>query len=150
MSVLPANIDLQLRNVMGRDRYRLTRRWREIQQLPEPKRAPALERWEEQLAQSQRSYQQRQALLPEVISYPNLPVSDKRAEIAELIRDHQVVVLAGETGSGKTTQLPKICLELGRGVSGMIGHTQPRRWPLIPWPAALPTGWIAPLASKWG
>lgn len=127
MSVLPANIDLQLRNVMGRDRYRLTRRWREIQHLPEPKRAPALERWEEQLAQSQRSYQQRQALLPEAISYPNLPVSDKRAEIAELIRDHQVVVLAGETGSGKTTQLPKICLELGRGVSGMIGHTQPRR-----------------------
>ncbi len=50
-----------------------------------------------------------------------------RLEIAEAIRDHQVVVVAGETGSGKTTQLPKICLELGRGVPGLIGHTQPRR-----------------------
>ncbi len=51
----------------------------------------------------------------------------KRAEIAAAIRDHQVIVLCGETGSGKTTQLPKICLELGRGVAGVIGHTQPRR-----------------------
>src|SRR5690625_3386800 len=127
MSVLPADIDLQLQSVMGRDRHRLARRWRELQKVPEPKRAAALARWKELLAQSQRVYQQRQALLPAAISYPNLPVSDKRTEIAELIRDHQVVVLAGETGSGKTTQLPKICLELGRGVSGMIGHTQPRR-----------------------
>jgi len=62
------------------------------------------------------------------ITYPpELPVSQRRAEIAEAIRDHQVVVVAGETGSGKTTQLPKICLELGRGERGMIGHTQPRR-----------------------
>ena len=62
------------------------------------------------------------------ITYPpELPVSQRRAEIAEAIRDHQVVVVAGETGSGKTTQLPKICLELGRGTAGMIGHTQPRR-----------------------
>ena len=62
------------------------------------------------------------------ITYPpELPVSQRRGEIAEAIRDHQVVVVAGETGSGKTTQLPKICLELGRGVAGMIGHTQPRR-----------------------
>jgi len=62
------------------------------------------------------------------ITYPpELPVSQRRGEIAEAIRDHQVVVVAGETGSGKTTQLPKICLELGRGSQGMIGHTQPRR-----------------------
>lgn len=61
------------------------------------------------------------------ISYPQLPVSAVRDEIAALIRDHQVVIVAGETGSGKTTQLPKICLELGRGITGMIGHTQPRR-----------------------
>jgi ATP-dependent helicase HrpA len=62
------------------------------------------------------------------ITYPpELPVSQRRSEIAEVIREHQVVVVAGETGSGKTTQLPKICLELGRGVGGMIGHTQPRR-----------------------
>jgi ATP-dependent helicase HrpA len=62
------------------------------------------------------------------VSYPpELPVSQRREELATAIRDHQVVVVAGETGSGKTTQLPKICLELGRGVAGMIGHTQPRR-----------------------
>ncbi len=63
-----------------------------------------------------------------VISYPpELPISQKKDEIAAAIRDHQVVIVAGETGSGKTTQLPKICLELGRGVTGQIGHTQPRR-----------------------
>jgi ATP-dependent helicase HrpA len=62
------------------------------------------------------------------LSYPEqLPVSQRRDEIAEAVRDHQVVIVAGETGSGKTTQLPKICLGLGRGVAGMIGHTQPRR-----------------------
>ena len=62
------------------------------------------------------------------ITYPaELPVSQHKDEIAEVIRDHQVVVIAGETGSGKTTQIPKICLELGRGVDGQIGHTQPRR-----------------------
>ena len=62
------------------------------------------------------------------ISYPEaLPVSRKKDEILAAIRDHQVVIVAGETGSGKTTQIPKICLELGRGVKGLIGHTQPRR-----------------------
>ncbi|MBX4298781.1 hypothetical protein K4H04_23780, partial [Mycobacterium tuberculosis] len=62
------------------------------------------------------------------ITYPeNLPVSQKKQEILEAVRDHQVVIVAGETGSGKTTQLPKICMELGRGLKGLIGHTQPRR-----------------------
>ncbi|MFC7595064.1 ATP-dependent RNA helicase HrpA [Terrabacter sp. GCM10028922] len=62
------------------------------------------------------------------ITYPeHLPVVDRRDDIAAAIRDHQVVVIAGETGSGKTTQIPKICLELGRGLDGLIGHTQPRR-----------------------
>ncbi|MFT7598261.1 MAG: ATP-dependent helicase HrpA [Acidimicrobiales bacterium] len=62
------------------------------------------------------------------ISYPpELPISERVAEISAAITDHQVVVVAGETGSGKSTQLPKICLELGRGVEGRIGHTQPRR-----------------------
>lgn len=64
--------------------------------------------------------------LPEV-TYPPLPVSDKKDDIKAAIAANQVVIVAGETGSGKTTQLPKICLELGRGVSGMIAHTQPRR-----------------------
>ncbi len=63
-----------------------------------------------------------------VITFPQtLPVSEKRDEIARAIREHQIVVVAGETGSGKTTQIPKICLELGLGFRGLIGHTQPRR-----------------------
>ena len=59
--------------------------------------------------------------------YPNLPVSARRDEIIKVIKENQVTILCGETGSGKTTQIPKMCLELGRGIDGMIGHTQPRR-----------------------
>lgn len=65
--------------------------------------------------------------LPEITYPEQLPVSARREEIAAALRDHQVVVVAGETGSGKTTQIPKIALELGRGRAGQIGHTQPRR-----------------------
>ena len=65
---------------------------------------------------------------PEVITYPEeLPVSERRDDIMNAIRDNQVVIIAGETGSGKTTQIPKMCLELGLGEKGLIGHTQPRR-----------------------
>ncbi|NNF63328.1 MAG: ATP-dependent RNA helicase HrpA [Acidimicrobiia bacterium] len=69
----------------------------------------------------------RQAVAPKSIAYPDLPISERREELLATIRDHQVVIVAGETGSGKSTQLPKLCLELGRGIAGMIGHTQPRR-----------------------
>lgn len=66
--------------------------------------------------------------IPEVITYPEeLPVSERRDDIMNAIRDNQVVIIAGETGSGKTTQIPKMCLELGLGAKGLIGHTQPRR-----------------------
>uniref|UniRef100_UPI004044C7F1 ATP-dependent RNA helicase HrpA n=1 Tax=Kytococcus sedentarius TaxID=1276 RepID=UPI004044C7F1 len=68
----------------------------------------------------------RRASVP-ALRWPDLPVVDRKDDLAAAIRENQVVVVAGETGSGKTTQLPKICLELGRGVTGMIGHTQPRR-----------------------
>ena len=62
------------------------------------------------------------------IEFPEaLPVSQRVQEIKEAIKNHQVVILCGETGSGKTTQLPKICLSLGRGIKGLIGHTQPRQ-----------------------
>ncbi len=67
-------------------------------------------------------------LPPDRLAYPeSLPITARRAEIVRAIRDHQVVIVAGETGSGKSTQLPKLCLEAGRGVGGLIGHTQPRR-----------------------
>ena len=66
--------------------------------------------------------------IPEVITYPEeLPVSERRDDIMNAIRENQVVIIAGETGSGKTTQIPKMCLELGLGEKGLIGHTQPRR-----------------------
>ena len=75
------------------------------------------------------------------IAYPpELPVTQRRDDIAAAIRDHQVVIVAGETGSGKTTQLPKICLELGRAADdgGLIGHTQPRRIAARASPSASP------------
>jgi len=77
-----------------------------------------------------RSVERRQARArrrPPIAYPPDLPVSQRAEDIARLIRDHQVVIVSGETGSGKTTQLPKICLALGRGERGLIGHTQPRR-----------------------
>jgi ATP-dependent helicase HrpA len=65
--------------------------------------------------------------LPGIIFPEILPVSAKREEIAAAIQKNQVIIVCGDTGSGKTTQIPKICLSLGRGVDGLIGHTQPRR-----------------------
>jgi ATP-dependent helicase HrpA len=81
---------------------------------------------ERDLEAAEQRLARRQAAVPARIDFPeDLPVSERRDDIAAAIRDHQVVVIAGETGSGKTTQIPKICLELGRGVRGLIGHTQP-------------------------
>ncbi|GHS85952.1 hypothetical protein AGMMS50218_04770 [Actinomycetota bacterium] len=83
---------------------------------------------ERRTAALERAAQHRRAVTLAPIVYPEqLPVSARRAEIAAAIRDHQVVIVAGETGSGKTTQIPKIALDLGRGRDGQIGHTQPRR-----------------------
>jgi len=81
----------------------------------------------ESIRASQALVEARRARVPVIEYPPELPVSERRADVAELIQGHQVVVLCGETGSGKSTQLPKICLGLGRGLSGRIGHTQPRR-----------------------
>ena len=75
---------------------------------------------------SHEKVQARQKNVPK-IRFPDLPVSARSEEIRQLIEGNQVVIIAGETGSGKTTQLPKICLHLGRGIKGLIGHTQPRR-----------------------
>jgi ATP-dependent helicase HrpA len=102
-----------------RDAARLGRRLR-------GNNAPALEKLREQFTAAEALIATRAAAVP-AITYPDLPVSHLRQEIATVISEHQVVVVAGETGSGKTTQLPKICLELGRGIRGTIGHTQPRR-----------------------
>src|SRR3954471_19352204 len=77
--------------------------------------------------ESEAQARDRQAKLPRVTYPEELPISAKRADITNAVKSHQVVIVCGETGSGKTTQLPKICLELGRGVKGAIAHTQPRR-----------------------
>ncbi|MBG0854161.1 ATP-dependent RNA helicase HrpA [Streptomyces spinoverrucosus] len=111
-----------------RDAHRLGRRLEGARKIRKPEaRAAVLAEIEAEVAQAAERIAERHARVPGV-SYPEqLPVSQKKDEIAAAIRDHQVVIVAGETGSGKTTQIPKICLELGRGVRGMIGHTQPRR-----------------------
>lgn len=111
-----------------RDAARLGRRLDGLRGTRDPQRlAAALDRLTADVDAARQRLAARRAAVP-AITYPEqLPVSARRDDIAAAIRDHQVVVVAGETGSGKTTQLPKICLELGRGVRGQIGHTQPRR-----------------------
>jgi ATP-dependent helicase HrpA len=111
-----------------RDAHRLGRRLEGARKIRKPEaRAAVLAEIEAEVGKAEERMAGRRALVPEV-SYPEqLPVSQRKDAIAAAIRDHQVVIVAGETGSGKTTQIPKICLELGRGVRGMIGHTQPRR-----------------------
>ncbi|MDR3079376.1 MAG: ATP-dependent RNA helicase HrpA, partial [Streptomyces sp.] len=111
-----------------RDAHRLGRRLEGARKIRKPEaRAAVLAEVEAEVAKAEDRIAGRSARVPAVTYPEQLPVSQKKDAIAEAIRDHQVVIVAGETGSGKTTQIPKICLELGRGVRGMIGHTQPRR-----------------------
>ncbi|WP_329328104.1 ATP-dependent RNA helicase HrpA [Streptomyces luteogriseus] len=111
-----------------RDAHRLGRRLEGARKIRKPEaRAAVLAEIEAEVGKAEERMAGRRALVPEVTYPEQLPVSQKKDVIADAIRDHQVVIVAGETGSGKTTQIPKICLELGRGVRGMIGHTQPRR-----------------------
>jgi ATP-dependent helicase HrpA len=118
----------RLPGLMLRDQQRLGRRAERAAALPDPAaREQALAGVLAEVEAAAGRVEARRHAVP-VVSYPpELPVSQLKDQIAEVIRDHQVVIIAGETGSGKTTQLPKICLELGRGVTGQIGHTQPRR-----------------------
>ncbi|MER7866281.1 ATP-dependent RNA helicase HrpA [Streptomyces cellulosae] len=111
-----------------RDAHRLGRRLEGARKIRKPEaRAAVIGEIEAEVAAAEERMTARRARVPEVRYPEQLPVSQKKDAIAEAIRDHQVVIVAGETGSGKTTQIPKICMELGRGVRGMIGHTQPRR-----------------------
>ncbi|MDQ1018122.1 ATP-dependent RNA helicase HrpA [Streptomyces afghaniensis] len=111
-----------------RDAHRLGRRLEGARKIRKPEaRAAVLAEIEAEVGKAEERMAGRRAGVPEITYPEQLPVSQKKDEIADAIRDHQVVIVAGETGSGKTTQIPKICMELGRGVRGMIGHTQPRR-----------------------
>ena len=116
-------------NAMKADRQALGRLLKSMQRAEQQGKPfdRNLRKFETQLEASIGRRRQREQSVPS-ISWPDeLPVVARRAEIADAIRDHQVVVVCGETGSGKSTQLPKIALELGRGIDGVIGHTQPRR-----------------------
>ncbi|MFJ5778652.1 ATP-dependent RNA helicase HrpA [Streptomyces sp. NPDC093094] len=111
-----------------RDAHRLGRRLEGARKIRKPEaRAAVLEEIEAEVSKGEERMGARRLRVPAVTYPEQLPVSQKKDAIAAAIRDHQVVIVAGETGSGKTTQIPKICMELGRGVRGMIGHTQPRR-----------------------
>ncbi|MGJ3435519.1 ATP-dependent RNA helicase HrpA [Serratia sp. Je.1.23.a] len=123
-----AALSAQLGELMLRDQQRLQRRLQGARKIknPDAQLAVAAE-LESDITTALQKVQSRAASCPKVTYPENLPVSQKKQDILQAIRDHQVVIVAGETGSGKTTQLPKICLELGRGVKGLIGHTQPRR-----------------------
>jgi len=114
--------------LMLRDRQRLQRRLHGAKKIKNPASLQALaDALDQEITAAEQRVARRIAATP-AIRYPeNLPVSQKKQAIADAIRDNQVVIVAGETGSGKTTQLPKICMELGRGIRGLIGHTQPRR-----------------------
>ncbi|MGK8523240.1 ATP-dependent RNA helicase HrpA [Nocardia asteroides] len=110
----------RLANLSVRDEHRLRR-------MLDRARGGDLGKVEAEIAAAELRVEARRAAVPEVRYPEQLPVTARREDIAAAIAEHQVVIVAGETGSGKTTQIPKICLELGRGIRGTIGHTQPRR-----------------------
>jgi ATP-dependent helicase HrpA len=122
-------IEQAIHKAVAGDRFRFRRRLRTLRSKGtsnqiDPKE---LERLRGQVEESVQRRAAREAALPVIHYLDALPILAKRDEISAAIRQHQVVIVCGETGSGKSTQLPKICLEMGRGVDGFIGHTQPRR-----------------------
>ncbi|CAA6806507.1 MAG: ATP-dependent helicase hrpA, partial [uncultured Thiotrichaceae bacterium] len=109
---------------MGADRHRLRRQLQQLERKPDEQR---LVQW---LQKAEASAKRRELRVANVLKpeYPDdLPVAQRRDEIIKAIKGNQVIVICGETGSGKTTQLPKMCLDAGLGINGFIGHTQPRR-----------------------
>ncbi len=124
MSNQTPDLDTLLQSTMLSDRHRLTQRWQRLKKEQNQDKLAALA--QQVIASVERAEKRRQNI-PKPTFEADLPVIERREEVKQAIADNQVIILCGETGSGKTTQLPKICLELGRGVTGMIGHTQPRR-----------------------
>ena len=113
-----------LDHAMIADRHRLRRQLHDLRKRPDETR---LAQWVEKVQASCAQVAARAASVPRIRYDDSLPIAAKRDEIKKALQENQVLVIAGETGSGKTTQLPKICLELGRGQHGLIAHTQPRR-----------------------
>ena len=118
----------RLRELRLRDEHRLIRRVDRLRhQKDQGVRARDLAKLVGEIERAETAVAARREALPEITYPEDLPVSQRRDDLLEAIQGHQVVVVAGETGSGKTTQIPKMCLELGRGIRGQIAHTQPRR-----------------------
>ncbi len=116
-----------LDRVLAKDRGALLRLQKRLAEAKGEARAAAQQALEQALARSREAFAAREARLPDPRIDTELPIGHEADAIVALIRKHQVVVIAGETGSGKTTQLPKLCLAAGRGAAGLIGCTQPRR-----------------------
>ncbi len=129
LSPLQKDLLQQLKAVSNLDYRKLYARIRGLAQIADAdKQTQTANDIQNHIVLAQQKLQQREQQRPTVIEFPeNLPVSQRKAEIQKLLKENQVIVVAGETGSGKTTQLPKMCLELGFGAKGLIGHTQPRR-----------------------
>ncbi|MEZ6106798.1 MAG: ATP-dependent RNA helicase HrpA [Pirellulaceae bacterium] len=128
------DLSLRLRETMLRDRHRLARRLRQLEQEAagsSPPQTlfelPGFGEFKQRLDASTRLAEQRLASLPPISIPSELPIAEHASVIADLLRQHQVLIVCGETGSGKSTQLPKIGLQAGFGRFGLIGHTQPRR-----------------------
>ncbi len=122
-------VDALLKNLdqaLVADRHRLRRQLHELRKAGHADEAK-LASWVERFQQSCAKVEARRLSVPVMRYDDSLPIAAKRDEIKAALARHQVLIIAGETGSGKTTQLPKICLEIGRGLHGLIGHTQPRR-----------------------
>ncbi len=122
-------VESQIGRAMRADRHRLRRELRALQ-AAERAGQPVdrkLARLAVELERSVAAREARRSNVPPIRFDNELPVTARRSEIAAAIQGHPVVIVCGETGSGKSTQLPKICLEMGRGIDGLIGHTQPRR-----------------------
>ncbi|MFZ8976174.1 MAG: ATP-dependent RNA helicase HrpA, partial [Pseudohongiellaceae bacterium] len=127
--MLIEDLEKRLPDCQSGDQFRFRRRLAaQRKKMPGGDQAKALNQLAKEIQQSVRACQARDMAIPRQMCYPaELPVSENASKLVQLIRDHQVLIVAGDTGSGKTTQLPKICLEAGLGRRGLIGHTQPRR-----------------------
>jgi ATP-dependent helicase HrpA len=129
MSESLQDLRARLSGLMPNDRHLLRRRLDGAARITSPsRRRQVVAALSSDVTAAEGRYERRKAAAPDTLAYPaELPITAHREELLDTIRDHQVVIVAGETGSGKSTQIPKLCLELGRGINGYIGHTQPRR-----------------------
>ncbi|UDN38052.1 ATP-dependent RNA helicase HrpA [Proteus vulgaris] len=128
MTLSSAMLYQEIEQLSLREQQRLRKRLRGVAKINnEESKQAVLSAIKQDITTAHQMIIRRQANCPEITYPENLPVSQKKDAIYNAIKDNQVVIIAGETGSGKTTQIPKICLELGRGIKGYIGHTQPRR-----------------------